>query len=64
LEILEASGHGTRYRAHPGVHGFGYEICELLIRSMRLFYVLFGQMAYLLGNFEWVIGRHFLLRLF
>jgi hypothetical protein len=29
---------------------------------MRLFYVLFGQIAHLLRDFEWGIGHHFLLR--
>ena len=55
---------GLGYRAHPGADSFGYEICELLIRGMRLFYVLVGQIAHLLRDFEWVLGHHFLLRVF
>ena len=27
---------------------------------MRLFYVLVGQIAHLLRDFEWVLGHHFL----
>jgi len=27
---------------------------------MRLFYVLFGEIAHLLRDFEWVIGHKFL----
>ena len=60
LDIFEAGGHGTRHRAYPGVHGFGHEICELLIRGMRLLHVLFGQIAHLLRDFEWGIGHQFL----
>jgi len=61
---LKPACHGTWYRAHPGADSFGYEICELLIRGMRLFYVLFGEFAHLLRDFEWVLGHHFLLRVF
>ena len=58
---MNACDHGTcGHRAHPGAYGFGYEICELLIRGMRLFYVLFGYIAQGLRDFEWVIGHDFL----
>jgi hypothetical protein len=63
LDFLESCDQGTcGHRAHPGARGFGYEICELLIRGVRLFYVPFGYIAQGLGDFEWVIGHHFLLR--
>ena len=39
--------------AHPGVHGFGHKIHELLIGGMRLFYVLFGHVTQRLRDFEW-----------
>jgi hypothetical protein len=61
LDFLESCDHGTcGHRAHPGAYGLGYEICELLIRGMRLLYVLFGQIAHLLRDFEWVLGHRFL----
>jgi len=59
LDFLESCEHGVC--GHPGAYGFGYEIYELLISGMRLFYVLFGYIAQGLRDFEWGIGHKFLL---
>jgi hypothetical protein len=46
----------VRASRHPGVDGFGYEICEL----MRQLHVLLGNISHGVLNFVFVIGHCFL----